>query len=170
MVTPCTGQFEGYWWLVYTKPRNEKALAGDLERLRIRHFLPLARVKRRYSGRTRYLQVPLFAGYMFLRGGVEERYATMDTRRVVNVIEVKDQVRLKHDLRQVGLATTSTEPLDLYPGIRKGRRCRVVAGGLKGLEGIVQRRRDACRVYVAVDVLGQSAELEIDPSLLEIIE
>jgi hypothetical protein len=60
--------------------------------------------------------------------------------------------------------------VDLYPGLRRGRRCRVVAGSLKGVEGVVLRRRGLYRVYVGVEALGQSAELEIDPSLLEVIE
>ena len=170
MVAPGIDQFEGHWWLVYTKSRNEKALAGTLEAFSIRYFLPLARVQRRYNGVTRSLQVPLFPGYLFLCGGIEDRYATMDTRRVVNIIEVKDQARLREDLRQVHRATTGPEPVDMYPGIRQGRQCRVVAGSLKGLEGIVLRRRGVCRVCVAVDVLGQSVEVEIDPSLLEVTE
>ncbi len=114
MVAPGIDQFEGHWWLVYTKPRNEKALAGTLEAFSIRYFLPLARVQRRYNGVTRNLQVPLFPGYLFLCGGIEDRYATMDTRRVVNIIEVKDQARLREDLRQVHRATTGPEPVDMY--------------------------------------------------------
>jgi hypothetical protein len=35
---------------------------------------------------------------------------------------------------------------------------------------VVIRRRGPWRVYVGVDFLGQSAELEIDPMLLEVID
>jgi len=162
--------FAGRWWLVHTKPRNEKALAGDLGRMGIGYFLPLARVKRRYSGRTVHAELPLFPGYLFLCGGDDERYATLCTNRAANVIAVSDQDRLRADLMQVFRVTASDEPVDLYPGIRSGRRCRVIRGPLKGLEGVVIRRRDICRVYVAVEVLGQSAEVEIDVSLLETTE
>ena len=105
-----------------------------------------------------------------MSGGVDERYATLDTHCAVRVIDVVDQTGLQDDLRNVRRAMEGSEPIDLYPSIRRGRRCRVISGSLKGLEGVVLRRRDVCRVYAAVDILGQSVEVEIDPSLLEIIE
>lgn len=160
----------GPWWLVYTKPRNEKALAEDLDRMGVGCFLPLAHVRRRYSGRSVEVALPLFPSYLFFRGGEDQRLASLKTNRVVSVIRVVDQARLDADLRNVHLACNSEQPVDLYAGIRAGRRCRVIAGALQGLEGVVLQRRGLCRVYVGVEVLGQSAQLEIDPSLLEVIE
>jgi len=160
----------GLWWVVHTKARNEKALATDLDHLGVGYFLPLARVRRRWGGRTATVRVPLFPGYLFLCGGYEERYATLMTHRAANVIEVGDQEGLRHDLRQIYRTVTGELPVDLFPGIRRGRRCRVVAGSLKGVEGVVLQRRSVCRVYVAVTILGQSAEVEIDPGLLEAVD
>ena len=93
---------EGRWWLVHTKPRNEKAIAVDLAARGIGFFLPLARLHRRYGGRTTQVQIPLFPGYLFLCGGEDERYATLMTHRAVNVIYAADQVGLKAELRQLG--------------------------------------------------------------------
>jgi transcription antitermination factor NusG len=162
--------YVGHWWVVHTKSRNEKALASDLEKKRIQYFLPLARLKRRYGGRVTQVELPLFPCYLFLCGGEDERYATLMTHRVAAVIPVPDQDRLRTELHHVCRLIMSQEPVDLYPGLKQGCRCRVIRGSLAGLEGVVIRRRDICRVYVGVEVLGQSAELEIDPSLLEVIE
>jgi transcription antitermination factor NusG len=162
--------FEGQWWVAHTRSRNEKALAADLDRIGIGYFLPLVRTRRCYGGRKTYVQIPLFAGYLFVCGGENERYATLMTHRVANVIRVADQDRLTQDLRHIFRAVSSGVPVDLYPGIRRGRRCRVARGCLRGLEGVVLCRRGRFRVHVAVDVLGQSAEVEIDPALLEVIE
>jgi transcription termination/antitermination protein NusG len=160
----------GRWWVVHTKSRNEKALATDLDRRGIAYFLPLVQTRRRYGGRVVYLQLPLFPGYLFLCGGEDERYETLMTHRAAAVITVVDQARLGAELRHVYRVTAAPGAVDLYPGLRRGRRCRVVRGSLAGLEGVVLRRRGMCRIYVGVEVLGQSAELEIDPSLLEAIE
>lgn len=160
----------GNWWLVHTKARQEKALAAHLDTLGIHYFLPLAEVRRRCGGRITEVQIPLFPGYLFLSGGCEERQATLRTNRVANVIEVADQQRLVTDLRQIHRLTSNGAAVDVYPGLRRGRRCRITGGSLKGLEGVILRRRGVCRVSIAVDVLGQSAEVEIDGSLLEVIE
>jgi hypothetical protein len=114
--------------------------------------------------------MPLFPSYLFICGDQEDRYGTLMTHRVVTVIDVADQARLTEELRHVCRATMGQESVDLYPGLKHGRRCRVVRGSLRGLEGVVLRRSDVCQVYVGVEVLGQSAELKIDASMLEVIE
>jgi transcriptional antiterminator RfaH len=158
------------WWLVHTKPRNEKALSRDLERMGIGHFLPLAKVERRYGDRAAAVRIPLFAGYLFLCGGPDERYAVLMTHRAAGVYGVANQQRLKADLRQIHRVTSGEEAVDVYPGIQCGRRCRVARGSLQGLEGVVLMRKGKCRVYVAVEILGQSAEVEIDAAMLEVMD
>lgn len=157
----------GPWWLVHTRSRCEKALAADLDRLGIGYFLPLARRRRLHGGRRVEVLLPLFPSYLFLSGGADERYATLMTHRAAQIIEIVNQEGLKDELRQVYRVMLSQEPVELYCGLKQGQRCRVTSGPLAGLEGVVLRQRDWCRIYVGVEVLGQSAELEIDPALLE---
>ncbi|MGB2987141.1 MAG: transcription termination/antitermination NusG family protein [Phycisphaerae bacterium] len=161
---------QGRWWVLHTKARNEKATAADLDKMHINYFLPLVECRRTSGGRTRSVRIPLFPGYVFLCGGLEDRLAVLRTNRVANVLEVTDQERLKVDLRQIYRVIESEVPVDLHPQLRRGRRCRVTGGTLVGLEGVVLRRRGLWRVYVGVEFLGQSAELEIDPMLLEVID
>lgn len=160
----------GPWWLVHTKPRNEKALSADLDRGGISHFLPTTRCRRVYGGRTFHVDLPLFPSYLFLCGGDHERCATLRTHRAVQVIAVVDQQRLRAELRQIHRATTSGHPVDLYPALRRGRRCRVVRGSLTGLEGVILKRRGIWRLYLGVEILGQSAEVEVDSSSVEAID
>ncbi len=163
-------RFVGRWWVVHARPRTEKKVAARCEQMGIQCFLPLARVRRRYASRTKDVRLPLFPGYLFLCGGQDDRYRTLTTNRVVSVLEVRDQERIRSDLRQIYRAVTGNVAVDLYPGIRRGRRCRVRSGCLQGLEGVVLRRHGLCRVSVGVEILGQSAEVELDPSVLDPID
>lgn len=160
----------GRWWLVHTKARNEKALAADLDRRRIDYFLPLVRPGQRNGDHKASTEIPLFPGYLFLRGGDEQRYVTLTTHRAAAVFDVFDQERLTTELATLHRAITGPESIDLYPGIRQGRRCRIRSGHMRGVEGVVVRRRGLCRVFLAIGILGQSAELDIDPALLDVIE
>ena len=168
-ITP-NDRLPGRWWLVHTKARHEKALAADLDRRRIDYFLPLVRRDRRNGGHKTSTEIPLFPGYLFLRGGDKQRYLTLTTHRAAGVFDVFEQDRLTTELFAIHLAITGAEPIDLYPGIRKGRRCRILSGHFRGVEGVVVRRRGMCRVSLAIRILGQSAELEIDPALLDVSE
>lgn len=133
-------------------------------------YLPMVGVKRRRQGRTSVNEIPLFAGYMFLRGGHEERYVAMTTNRAAAIHYVRDQDQLDTSIDNIRRAIGSGEIVDPFPGIKKGRRCRVRRGALKGLEGVVLRRTKVARVYIAVEALGQSAELQIEADYLELID
>ena len=159
----------GRWWLVHTKSRNEKALAAHLDRRGIDYFLPLVRPGQHNGGHQASIEIPLFPGYLFLRGGDEQRYVTLTTHRAAAVLNVFEQERLTAELATLHRAITGPESIDLYPGIREGRRCRIRSGHMRGVEGVVIRRRGVCRVFLAIGILGQSAEFEIAPALLDLI-
>lgn len=168
--TPPVDGLLGRWWVLHTHARNEKAVTERLARRNIQIFLPLVRQRRTYGGRIRHVSIPLFPGYVFLCGSEADRLCALETNRVAKVLEVANQEQLKKDLRQIERVLSSDEPVELYPRLRTGCRCRVIAGSLAGLEGVVLRRRGPWRVYISVQFVGQSAELEIDPAMLEVLD
>ncbi len=157
----------GRWWVLHTRSRNEKAVAAALDKCGIPYYLPLVQHRRTYAGRKVDVKLPLFPGYLFMSGGESERYAALRTNRIANVIPVADQKQLADELRHISRVVQSDYAVDLYPALREGCRCRVASGSLKGIEGVVLRRRSTSRVYIAATVLGQSAVIEIDNALLE---
>jgi len=163
-------RYTGRWWVIHTKSRHEKALAEELNKREIAHFLPLVHTIRRHGGRKVEVELPLFPSYLFLCGDENDRYVALMTHRAAQVIRVYDQEELKRELRQIYRVLASDHPVDLYPRLRRGRRCRIIHGSLHGVEGVVIRRRHMCRLYLGVHVLGQSAELEIDASCVEVID
>jgi hypothetical protein len=157
----------GRWWVAHTKARFEKAFAFDLLARRIPYFLPMAERTRVTGGRKRRAMTPLFSGYVFFRGGPDERHRALATDRLCQVIEVADQPRLSRELADLDRALGAGAALDPYPFAAVGRRCRVVAGPFEGLEGIVVRRDHSARLVIEVGMLGQGAAMEIDADLLE---
>jgi len=162
--------FTGLWWVVHTKSRNEKALAQDLIRKDISYFLPMTWRVRRQRGRTLRSLLPLFGGYLFFCGQENQRIELLRTNRVANLIEVKDQKRLLDELLQFEQALRAGAPLVPYKYIRAGQRCRVTAGPLADLHGIVVRTKNVTRLVLQVDMLGQAASVEIDIDMVEILE
>jgi transcriptional antiterminator RfaH len=129
--------FQGEWWVAHTKSRNEKALAHDLIRRNISYFLPMSWKVRRKSRRTIKSLLPLFSGYLFFCGSEDERSELWRTDRVANLIEVKDQENLLKELVQIEQALRAGAPLIPHKYIMAGQKCRVMAGPLLGLQGIV---------------------------------
>ncbi|MBN2271557.1 MAG: UpxY family transcription antiterminator [Sedimentisphaerales bacterium] len=162
--------FVGQWWVAHVKSRNEKALAHDLLRRGVSYFLPMSWKVRRQSGRTIRSLLPLFSGYLFFCGRENERIELLRTNRVANLIVVNDQETLIDELAQIENALRAGAPLIPHKYIKIGQRCRIIAGPLAGLTGIVVRAGNTARLLLQVDILGQAAAVEIDIDLIELLD
>jgi transcriptional antiterminator RfaH len=138
------------WWVLYTKSRQEQALARELLRFRIPYFLPLVpRISR--QRRRVHLLAPLFDGYVFLFGNEEERVRCLATNRVAQVVPVVDQETLYGDLRRLEELIKTGIPLAVgRPG--PGNSIRVRGGSSPGVEGAVLGREVETRVVVSFDL------------------
>ncbi len=157
----------GDWHVLHTKSRQEKVVAADLGAMGIAHYLPLLRQVRYYGRRKAQVEAPLFPGYVFLRGTVEEAYQADRTQRIAHIIRVAAQEQLDWELRNLHLALTRQAPLVPYPYLKKGTRVEVRSGPFRGLQGVVEDRASGDRLILKVDILGRAVSLEIDGALLE---
>ncbi len=163
-------EIEGLWWVAHTKARNEKALAKFLGKQEIGYFLPLREKLAVRKGRRYKALLPLFSGYVFFNGNEDSRYTALTSNRIAQVIKVVDQPKLVHELTQIHLALTKGARLDPHPHLKEGDLCRVIAGPMKGMEGILLRKKNQIKLILQVDILGQAAAMEIDADLLEPIK
>jgi len=130
----------------------------------------LMKRNRNYGGRKAVVEMPLFSGYVFLRGTVDEAYQADRTGRVAQVIRVVDQAKLLWELRNIEIALAREVELNPYPGLVRGVKVRVLSGALAGIEGIVEDKPKRDRLLLQVDVLGQATSLEIDGAILERVD
>ena len=163
-------EFAGQWWVAHTKSRNEKALAQDLMAKDIPYFLPMTWNIRRHRERTFKSLLPVFTGYLFFCGKELERVEVLRTNRVASIIDVIDQAKLVTELGQIEQALRVGAPLLPHDYIRKGQWCRVTAGPLMGLEGIVVEMKKVTRLVLQIELLGQATYVEIDIQMIEPIE
>lgn len=163
-------QLEGQWWVAHTKSRNEKALAHDLMAKDVSYFLPMTWKVRHQSHRTIKSLLPLFTGYLFFCGNEAGRIELLKTNRVANLIEVSDQNSLVSELARFEQALRTGAPLIPHKYLEKGQWCRVIAGPLLGLEGIVVQTKGDARLVLQIDILGQAASVEIDVDMIEPLE
>ena len=158
------------WHVLHTLSRQEKSLSRDLRARDIPHYLPLVRQVRFYGKRKAVIEEPLFPGYVFLLGSLDEAYAADRTQRVANIIKVVDQDRIDWELRNLQLALGRNATLNPFPHLRKGLRVHIRSGPFQGIEGLIEDRTRNDRVLLQVDVLGRAVGLEVDGALLDVID
>lgn len=155
------------WWVLHTRPRQEKAVARTLLADQIAFYLPCVPKDNLIRGKKVRSYVPVFASYVFLFGSDEDRHDALKTDRVAYTLDVPDAVQLMNDLQQIRRLIESDAPLTVERRIKPGQRVRVRRGPLEGLEGTVESRRGKTRLVVALQMLQQGVSLEIDDMLIE---
>ena len=160
----------GDWHLLHTRSRQEKILAESMAAKGIGVFLPLVDVTRTYGRRKASVELPLFPGYVFLKGPLDDAYEADRTKRVAGIIPVVNQAQLTWELRNLALALAARVPLDPYPYLRAGVKVEIRSGPLAGIQGVIESRKKRDRLLLQIDVLGQATSLEIDGAILDPIE
>lgn len=157
------------WWLVHTKPRQEKRLAEEMLQHKIAHYLPVTYCKATSRGRDRFAWLSLFPGYMFLKCNEEGRLTALKTNRVVALQPVADTLLLHRQLATLADLIDLGVPLRVEERIDPGREVEVKTGTLRGKRGVVIRRGGRSRLFIAIaEVIGGvSLELEIEHHLIE---
>jgi transcriptional antiterminator RfaH len=150
------------WWVLHTKPRQEKSLARCLVAARAAYYLPAVGRRCRVRGRVLTARIPLFTGYVFLLADREERVAALATNRVVRCLEVPDQDGLWHDLAQVHRLIASGAPVIPEQRLAPGMIVEVTTGPLAGLRGKILRTATGRRFVVQVDFIQQGASVLIE--------
>ena len=155
------------WWAVYTKSRQEKALARHLIGHQVPFYLPLIPKDNMIRGRRVRSHVPLFSGYIFLYGSQEERVTTLTTNRISRILPVPDQEQLRRDLANVHNLIERNAALAVEQRLSPGDKVCIRSGALRGLEGVVVKRHGKTRLLVAVNYLQQGVSVEIDDCALD---
>lgn len=151
------------WWCLHTKPRQEKATARYLRDHRLTYYLPqVVQVSRTPKGRKLRAVVPMFTGYVFLRGDDYHRIEALKSNHIVQVLTVGDQERLIRDLRQIDVLLRSGLSILSEPKIPVGTQVRILSGPLTGLTGTVIRRETRERFLAIVDFLSRGASVELE--------
>jgi len=166
-----SGASSANWYALYTAPRHEKKVAGQIEGRGLACFLPLYRSARRWKDRRKELKLVLFPGYVFVRMAPQNRLQVLRLPGAVRLVSRNGQpVALPEDEIEIlrnRLASSGT--IEPHPYLRVGRRVRVRSGPMQGLEGIIVRRKDRCRVVFSIDLIMRSIAVEVDEPDVELV-
>lgn len=160
---------ESCWWVLRTRSRQEKAIAGELLGRQIPFFLPLVSASRYHGRRRQQVDLPLFPGYIFLHGDREATFVADRTRRIAGILDVDrhQQPELHQELDNLRKAIQLEAGFDPYPYLRHGHWAEVKSGPYKGLRGRIDREAAPGKLILQVDLLQSAMALELDGAELE---
>ncbi len=161
---------DGEWMVFHVRPRCEKKVAGLCEDEEIQHYLPLRKSRPKpKKGQRRYsFDVPLFPGYIFACVDRERRHHLMVSGHLVRAIDIVNQKQFMDELRQIYMAINSEADLVFYPQLKRGKVVRVLRGPLKGVTGMISKRKANFRLVLNLSILGSAVAAEMNMDDVEL--
>lgn len=158
------------WFAVYTKSRHEKILRDELSKKRIETFLPVRKVERHWSDRTKVIEEPLFQSYLFVKILWADRWKVLNTVGAVSIVGMSQGKAIEVPQKEIETLQQFVSQdirINPFPYLKTGERVYVRSGPFKGAEGFIVHKNQRCRLVVSLDLLMQSISIEIDSACIE---
>lgn len=157
------------WYAIYTKHQHEKTVRGVLGGKGFEVLLPLYQAEHRWRDRRKVVSLPVFPCYLFVRTSLDRRVEVLQTPGVFWLVESAGRPCVVPDgeieaIRKIMEGPAKFEP---HPYLKCGDYVRICQGPLAGIEGILIRKKNACRVVLSVDLLQKSLAVEVEAALVE---
>ncbi|SRR6266567_2090379 len=153
------------WYAIRTRSRHEKIVTEQLGNQSIESFLPLVKQTHKWSDRTKEVEMPLFAGYNFvrLRLNSPDRLRVLKTHGVAGFVGVRGVGIPIPEAQMESLKTVLLQqiPFQDYPYLQVGQRVRIRGGALDGVEGILAQKGDRTLV-ISVEPIHRSLSICVD--------
>jgi transcriptional antiterminator RfaH len=160
------------WYLVYTKPRQEKVAAENLLRQKYEVYFPQLSIWRTRRGKRQSVIEPLFPRYLFIRlDSQSDNWAPIrSTLGVMSLVRFgTEPARVPDELVEYLRSRHNADGLHEWaqPKLIVGERARVVSGPLAGYEGILIAKSSRDRVVILMDLVGGQVRAKLNPDQIE---
>ena len=141
------------WYVVYTKPRNERKVAERLNAKSFEVYCPLVKTLRQWSDRKKSVNIPMFTSYVFVRLSEPDRQIVVQDPGVLNFIYWQGSPAVVRETEIETIKRIETDGLDIEVSgsrLQTGERLEIKEGLFKGLDGEV-RRIDKGKISVWIE-------------------
>ena len=164
---------EPRWFAVYTRFKREKVVWSELKEKGIEGFLPIQKLLRQYGRKRRWVELPLFSCYVFVKITKKEYVSVLSTQGVVrfihfsrNIISIPEsEIQLiKRILKMENLIEVEQHKFQV------GEAVEIIAGSLLGMKGKLLEIQGKNKVLIELVHLGYTLKMDLPKSILKRIE
>jgi transcriptional antiterminator RfaH len=163
---------EREWLVVRTKPRQERVAVCHLSQREVDPYCPLY-LEPPWHPRAPKGPVPLFSGYIFVRCNPDHQLnAVSYCPGVMHLVRFDREPAIIEQTVIDALKAREADrgyvvPTELEFGIESGRKVRIMAGPLEGMEGVFRGYlRGGQRARVLMEFLRRTSLVEVETELL----
>jgi transcription termination/antitermination protein NusG len=160
---------QSFWFAIQTRSRHEKVVRDQLAAKSITHLLPLWRKRSIWKDRVKFVDVPLFSGYLFGYFALQDKITVLETVGVARLVGINGKPMPIPEEQIVAVRTMMEHrlPCSPHPYLVEGMRVRIKCGLLAGAEGILIAKKQRHRLVISLDIIHQAVAVDVDSAAIE---
>ncbi|MDB4414899.1 UpxY family transcription antiterminator [bacterium] len=160
---------EARWFAVYTRYKREKVVYNELTRKGIKVFLPLQKILRQYGRKKRWVELPLFNCYVFVKITKANYVPVLSVEGVTKFIRFSQNLISipESEIQMIKRIIGSELLIEAEEGIfNSGDKVEIIAGNLAGMKGELIEVQGKNKVLIELSHLGYTLKIELPSSYL----
>jgi transcriptional antiterminator RfaH len=153
------------WCVLYTRPHHEKKVAEQLLKLNVDTFLPTIKTLKSWCDRKKYVDVPLFPSYIFVRiNNIQSYYNSLTIEGVLRYVKVGNQIARVCEtvINDIRLIVNNGKDIEVSSErLPRGTRLLIKDGPFTGLCCELIQYKGNQKMLVRIDHLKQSILLNL---------
>ncbi|MEC8738599.1 MAG: UpxY family transcription antiterminator [Bacteroidota bacterium] len=159
------------WFVVYIASRQEKKVARTLTQMGVEFYLPLVKKLRQWSDRKKWVEFPMFNGYLFVRPMENQQEKILQVQGIVSYLTFhrkRAQVTEKEidTIRQIEQSGYVAEHFLEEKDFKLGEKVTITGGPLKGQQGILLQKKEHHIFVVLFESFQQCLRVNLPMSVL----
>lgn len=160
-----------HWYLVHTKPRQERCALQNLQQQGYQCYLPILPSEKIQQGILTVMDTPLFPRYLFIRpgheGAAKSWVPVRSTKGVSRLVSFGTEPTKVDDalIEQLKAQEEYAQRVPV-PLFQSGEQVRLSEAPFAGMEGIYQMADGEGRVMVLIELMSKSVVVRAQPSSL----
>jgi len=155
------------WLAVYTRPRYEKRINEILNNLGIECYLPLIKTLKQWSDRKKWVELPLFSSYVFVKIDEKNYYDVLNIPGTVKYVSFEGKAVEIPEKVIEEIKWLLSKEIEIVPHneiLKKGDKVEIVKGPLKGLLADLIEFNKKQRIILRLDGIDRMIEIQISLS------
>lgn len=159
-----------HWYAVYCRSRQEKVVERDLTDDGFEVYLPKVSKLRVWSDRKKWVEMPLFPSYCFVRVSNKEYYEVLKHHAVVKYVSFGGRASKMRDYQVEGVKRILGENLDFElttDRYKPGQLIEIGAGPMIGCTGEIVKLSGKKQLLIRLDNIGYSLMVKVPAAYIE---
>ncbi len=160
---------EARWYALYTKSRAEKRVCQDLMDQKFEVYLPLEKKLKQWSDRKKWIEEPMFRGYLFVKIKLHQRLDVLNTDGAVCFITFSGNMEPVTDkeIQMIRMVLEADVEFDVSnEKFEPGDIVEITGGRLQGFRGELVNVYNKRKVVIQINSIQQNILLQINPGFI----